>query len=387
MDDNNHTLHHPGRVAGDEDPIVGAPLAGRLPPSLALPLVSVIVTAYNSERFVRATLESVQAQRYPRLECIVVDDASTDGTRKVVRDFLDAARDPRFRLVESPRNEGQLGAQIAGFRHASGDFIVFLDSDDLLFADALESQVAAHLGSPIVVAMTCFDSSIINEHDTVLAGHTREAPLLQFDWFRPSILRRPLPILGVTFESLLVPPAVGNGLGGLRWFWTTQSFMMFRRDAVGLVLPERTDLFRACADYYLVRMTHAFNSTLVVRKPLGAYRIHGSNHYAAHTLVSSNAHNADHSRFKWQKSQLEELAGQVIGERFERFAALYGEFNLTRCLMSIPPGRRPSVQALLHKRVPPAKAAFVHGTAMASSLVARGVSVWRDLGMSSRTGA
>jgi glycosyltransferase involved in cell wall biosynthesis len=367
--------------------VFGAPLAGRLPPSLELPLVSVIVTAYNSERFVRATLESVLAQRYPRFECIVVDDGSTDRTRAVVADFLVEARDARFSLVESARNEGQLCAQIAGFRRATGDFIVFLDSDDLLFSDALESQVAAHLGSPIVVAMTCFDSSIINEHDTVLAGHTREAPLLQFDWFRPSILRRQQNVLGLALETLLVPPAAGNSLAGLRWYWTTQSFMMFRRDAVALVLPERTALFRACADYYLVRMTHAFNSTLVVRKPLGAYRIHGGNHYAAHALISSNQHNADHSRFKWQKTQLTELAAQVIGERFERFAVLYGEFHLTRCLMSIPPSQRPAVQSLLHKRVPPTTAALVQSSALISSLVAQVVTMWRDLGMDSRTGA
>lgn len=95
-----------------------------------MPLFSVIIPAYNRAALIGQTLDSVFAQSFADLampEVIVVDDGSTDGTLEVVRGFGD-----RVKVLQQP-NKGPGAARNAGLRAASGEYVVFLDSDDLWF--------------------------------------------------------------------------------------------------------------------------------------------------------------------------------------------------------------------------------------------------------------
>lgn len=103
-----------------------------------LPLVSVIVPAYNYARFIADTLASVQAQSYQQWECIVVDDGSTDGTGAVVRRIAES--DLRITYV-SQINKGLAAARNAGINCSKGEYLHFLDADDLLEDRKLERQV------------------------------------------------------------------------------------------------------------------------------------------------------------------------------------------------------------------------------------------------------
>src|SRR5438477_4863262 len=100
------------------------------------PLVSILITAYNAEKTIGYTLESALRQTWQRKEIIVVDDGSTDRTAEVVRQFKEV------RLV-SIENRGQSGAQNHAFRLSQGDYIQYLDADDLLAPDKIERQLAA----------------------------------------------------------------------------------------------------------------------------------------------------------------------------------------------------------------------------------------------------
>ena len=120
---------------------------------LRRPLVSVIVTAYNCKAYIVRTLQSVLQQSYRNLKCLTVEDGGTDGTFKVVEGFLAESSDARFRLLRNDRNRGQLASQIRGFRESSGQFVVFLDADDLLSPDALEVHLAIHMEGWPVAAM------------------------------------------------------------------------------------------------------------------------------------------------------------------------------------------------------------------------------------------
>ncbi|MEJ2216106.1 MAG: glycosyltransferase [Gemmatimonadota bacterium] len=107
------------------------------------PLVSVIVPAYQQRRWVAEALDSVLAQTYPRIEVIVVDDGSTDGTGDLVRDrFGDAVR------VVRQANQGLAAARNAGLALARGELIQFLDADDRLAPDKIALQVQALAGHP-----------------------------------------------------------------------------------------------------------------------------------------------------------------------------------------------------------------------------------------------
>lgn len=90
--------------------------------------VSVLVSSYNYEAYVVDAVRSALDQHRPPAEVIVVDDGSTDGSIEALRAAFGS--DPRVLLVAQP-NGGQMAAWIAGFRHATGDIIAFLDSDDL----------------------------------------------------------------------------------------------------------------------------------------------------------------------------------------------------------------------------------------------------------------
>jgi glycosyltransferase involved in cell wall biosynthesis len=100
------------------------------------PLVSILITAYNAENTIGQTLESAIGQTWPRKEIIVVDDGSTDRTAEVVRQFKDV-------ILVSTKNQGQSAAQNHAFSLSQGDYVQYLDADDLLLPDKIEMQLAA----------------------------------------------------------------------------------------------------------------------------------------------------------------------------------------------------------------------------------------------------
>ena len=115
--------------------------------SLNQTLVSVIVPTYNYGHLISETLTSIQSQTYENWECIVVDDGSTDNTGKVVADY--SAKDPRIRYIQQ-ENRRQAAARNNGIGHSRGDYVQFLDADDLLECKKLEQQVAFLNVSPDV---------------------------------------------------------------------------------------------------------------------------------------------------------------------------------------------------------------------------------------------
>lgn len=101
-------------------------------------MISVVIPLYNKEKSVRATLESVRAQSYTDWECIVVDDGSTDKSREVVEQFK--ILDFRFKIL-SQQNAGVSAARNAGVMEAKGEYVAFLDGDDLWDKDFLKELV------------------------------------------------------------------------------------------------------------------------------------------------------------------------------------------------------------------------------------------------------
>ncbi|MFF1451516.1 CDP-glycerol glycerophosphotransferase family protein [Streptomyces sp. NPDC058274] len=103
-----------------------------------MPRFSVIVPVFKVQGFLRECLDSVLEQSYPDLEVIAVDDCSPDGCGAILDEY--AARDPRVRVLHLPQNVGLGRARNAGMPHATGDFLLFLDSDDTLTPGALRAM-------------------------------------------------------------------------------------------------------------------------------------------------------------------------------------------------------------------------------------------------------
>lgn len=104
------------------------------------PLVSVIIPSFNREKLIADTLQSVLDQTYHNWECIIVDDGSTDATIEVVQRFAD--KDNRFQLYKRHREpKGAPTCRNIGLDKSEGDYIIFLDSDDLLKSECLENRL------------------------------------------------------------------------------------------------------------------------------------------------------------------------------------------------------------------------------------------------------
>lgn len=97
--------------------------------------ISVIVPVYNAEKWLRDALESLQSQTYTDFEAILVDDGSADESAGICRDIC--AKDPRFRLI-SQTNTGVSSARNAGLEQSRGEWVAFMDADDIMASDALE---------------------------------------------------------------------------------------------------------------------------------------------------------------------------------------------------------------------------------------------------------
>ena len=104
----------------------------------AAPLVSVVMTAYNRERYVGAAIESVLAQTFADFELIVVDDGSVDRTVEVARQYED---DPRLRIVLNERNLGDYPNRNRAAALARGRFLKYHDSDDVMYPHCLSTMV------------------------------------------------------------------------------------------------------------------------------------------------------------------------------------------------------------------------------------------------------
>ena len=104
------------------------------------PLVSVITPVYNSEKFIGETIESVIGQTYKNWEMIVIDDGSTDKTESIVRFYM--SKDPRIKYFPLGYNSGRPAVpRNYGIKHAKGEYIAFLDSDDFWHKQKLEKQL------------------------------------------------------------------------------------------------------------------------------------------------------------------------------------------------------------------------------------------------------
>ncbi len=128
------------------------------------PLVTVIIPTFNRLKWIPICLDSVKAQTYPDVETLIIDDGSTDGTVA----WLESQPEYSFAQIHvQPKNGGASIARNDGIRLAKGELIVFIDSDDALLPDHIETAVRVFAEHPNV-GLFCCDSTIIDSDGEVL---------------------------------------------------------------------------------------------------------------------------------------------------------------------------------------------------------------------------
>ena len=104
--------------------------------------VSIIIPIYNVAPYIERCLQSVVSQTYNNIECILVDDCGTDDSCRIARDFINAYEGGiSFTIISHHENQGLAAARNTGIRNASGDYLYFLDSDDAITPDCINTLI------------------------------------------------------------------------------------------------------------------------------------------------------------------------------------------------------------------------------------------------------
>ena len=142
-------------------------------------MISVIVPVYNVEEYLEECLESIKRQTYTDIEVILVNDGSTDGSKEICERYCE--KDSRFKLVNQ-ENQGLSGARNRGMLEFKGEFISFVDSDDVLKEDMLE-QLMKQMTSEDIDIVECWYTNEKQELElstpknvkTIFQGDSKEA--------------------------------------------------------------------------------------------------------------------------------------------------------------------------------------------------------------------
>ena len=139
-------------------------------------LVSIIMPTYNSQRFITHTIQSVLKQTHTNWELIIIDDASNDDTLSIVNNY--ASNNSNIKVFQNKMNQGAAVTRNKGIEEAQGDFIAFLDSDDLWKPHKLEQQLKFMLANNAKVSFSSYD--IMDENGSLLRKTVKALPKITY---------------------------------------------------------------------------------------------------------------------------------------------------------------------------------------------------------------
>jgi glycosyltransferase involved in cell wall biosynthesis len=220
----------------------------------SLPLVSVLMATYNYGNFISKSINSVLLQTYKNIECIVVDDGSTDDTQSV----LSCIKDKRLKIF-SQTNRGQAEAWNRAFEMSRGEYIFFCDADDFFFENKIES-VLAHID----------EGTTLYQHD-----------LIEVDV-------QGVPIGSATFGAFTSKTGCPLREGDLRlqllqelgWYFAPSSGLMVPRAVCGKIFPI-SPYFAVCADVPVAYGASLLGKVKLIPLSLGVYRLHRNSNYSS----------------------------------------------------------------------------------------------------------
>ncbi|TZF86206.1 glycosyltransferase family 2 protein (plasmid) [Pedobacter sp. BS3] len=146
-------------------------------------LISVCMPAYNAEKYIREAINSILVQSYTNLELIIVNDGSTDQTLSVVKQFSD----PRIKIINR-ENKGQCAAANLAYQHATGEYIKFMDADDIISRDFIKNQYELINGHPTWIASAQWGRFYHNDLSTFTLNPERVwKDMKPIDWLVESL--------------------------------------------------------------------------------------------------------------------------------------------------------------------------------------------------------
>jgi glycosyltransferase involved in cell wall biosynthesis len=214
--------------------------------------ISAIMAVKNGEKYLEEAILSVLNQTWPDLEFIIVNDASTDSTKEIIKRF--AKLDSRIILIDNTINQGQGGSFNRALASSTGDVISFIDADDIWYPSKLDRVVRAFRDNQ---QLSLFQHNLELYSDRTPTRQLRDNSFV-------------IGNLGGEF---------GDIVGEIPKFAPT-SALSFRSKLLSYVLPIPSKRFRISADGYLTRTSIYFGSLDSDMNPFGVYRLHSANLFA-----------------------------------------------------------------------------------------------------------
>jgi glycosyltransferase involved in cell wall biosynthesis len=245
------------------------------------PLVSFVLVNWNYAAYVGQTIDSIVAQNYPHFECLVIDNGSTDASRDVIARHIRG--DGRFRLISLNENKGQLGGALIALKEIKGSFVVFVDSDDLLFPNFVSSHLQVHLSVFRDVAITSNHVIEIDGSGSALGSYAGNLPLERnegsSEFRHPDSTPRLSTIDDAAHAQLSAATRIISEAGPTSWIWGPGTANMIRRSVLNLFTSDQDGaVFMRATDNYVFPLSHAIAGSAIIGVPLSAYRIHGKNY-------------------------------------------------------------------------------------------------------------
>jgi glycosyltransferase involved in cell wall biosynthesis len=249
-----------------------------------LPLVSVIVVNFNYGRFLRAAVDSIFGQTYPNVECIIVDNASTDESGAVLQAI--EVRNASVKIIRRAGNGGQSQAALEGFAASTGSYVIFHDADDLLLPNCIETHVFVHLSLRIHVGFTSGDMLQLSGDQVVLGTeHAFNRIMRTRRGIKPRATRPYRHMFGEAWPRQDFDRRVLETIRFVsltkQWVWSPTSGNCYRRDALNLFADNpAVRSLKTGTDLYFCLGINAVSGSVLIDAPVAIYRMHGGNMYS-----------------------------------------------------------------------------------------------------------
>jgi glycosyltransferase involved in cell wall biosynthesis len=252
------------------------------------PKVSVIIPNYNYEKFIAATIESVLSQTYENIEIIVVDDGSKDNSLKVLERFGE-----KLRVIQQ-KNAGVSAARNNGVQNSTGEFIAFLDADDIWLPEKLQRQIERFNADSEVGLVHC-SMTLIDPQDQPIDENRNG----QEGWVSTEFLRFERGVVVGASSTALVKRSIFDEIGGFDVCLSTAADWDF------------------C---YQVSRKYKFG---FVTEPLVLYRMHGTNMHGNIKAMEHDMLLGFEKAFAENSEDLQKIRKECYGNLYMTLAGSY----------------------------------------------------------------
>ncbi|KZU06111.1 glycosyltransferase family 2 protein [Lactiplantibacillus plantarum] len=199
--------------------------------------VSIILPVYNSQKFICETINSVLSQSFKLFELLIINDASTDDTEKIIQSY----NDPRIVYKKFSRNRGVANARNYGINLAEGEFVAFIDSDDIWNSDKLQQQLQEMQAKCINFSYSNYE--LVNESGRTIK-YIENLP--KWNTYKSLLMTNSIPLLTVIIKKNLIK---GNQFINIRHEdYATWLQILRKSDEKAWLFPEITAKYRVRDD-------------------------------------------------------------------------------------------------------------------------------------------